>query len=97
MSLTAAEIERTREELRANLALSGLDVPTLAARLGMSAARTQTALDVSGAPTEAWFVRDYLVNAVRAAGAEPVPFTVLTDDARTLAQNWFPLRRAPSC
>lgn len=96
MSLNANEREATRKELGQNLLMSGLDSEMLASRLGRPEQDVQDALNVNGTdPGLVWAVRDALVNQIEADGGEPVPFTVLTDDARQAANGWFgvPLTR----
>jgi len=97
MSLDRAELVRTRTELAANLDLTGLTREQVAADLGYDATRLSAALepDGSGDPVDVWQLRDYLDQAVRDAGATPVPFTVLTERSRVMAGTWFRLRPAP--
>ena len=98
MSLNAKEQERTRVELEANRELSGLDLEELADALAMSPQRTRSALALAADsdPVDVWQLRDYLELAVRAAGATPAPYTVLTDRARVQAARWFALRGVPT-
>ena len=42
-----------------------------------------------------WLLRDYLEQRVRAAGGTPAPYTVLTEQARPLADHWFGLQAPP--
>ncbi|QKW25857.1 DUF2316 family protein [Streptomyces seoulensis] len=97
MSLNDAERRRTSQELKANLAASGLSAREAAEDLGFAPERLRSALDVgpSGDPVDVWELRDYLDQAVRDTGRAPVPWTVLTEPARHLAREWFPLREAP--
>ncbi|WP_033221837.1 DUF2316 family protein [Kitasatospora phosalacinea] len=96
MSLNAEECARTAAELRANLELTGGDAGRAGAELGFDEQRLAQALDVAGAdPEDVWLLRDHLEDLVRAAGREPVPYTVLTEEARAAAERWFPLRKAP--
>ncbi|MER7911242.1 DUF2316 family protein [Streptomyces sp. NPDC096068] len=97
MSLNEEERKRTREELRANLRLSGADPEEIAAELGFTARRLDDTLDVTEAsgPQDVWLLRDHLDDLVTARGGTPVPYTVLTERARLAASAWFPLRRAP--
>lgn len=97
MSLTAAERARTSAELRANLELSGLTASEAAAALGCGARQLEEALSVSpaGSPARVWLLRDYLEQRVRAAGGSPVPYTVLTEQARRLAAGWFGIQPPP--
>ncbi|MYT69204.1 MULTISPECIES: DUF2316 family protein [unclassified Streptomyces] len=96
MSLNAEERRRTAEELRHNLTLTALTDQQVAADLEWTPARLTTTLDIENAdPVDVWQLRDYLAQAVRDTGHEPVPFTVLTDRSRTMARAWFALRTAP--
>lgn len=97
MSLNTAERLRTSAELRSNLALSGLTADEAAADLGFEPGRLRGVLDVEpGAdPVDVWQLRDYLEHAVRDAGGEPTPYSVLTARSRVMARAWFPLREAP--
>lgn len=102
MSLDAEELSRTRAELAANLARTSLTPAEVAADLAFDEARLDEArLDAalnateSGDPSDVWLLRDYLEHAVRDAGGEPVPFTVLTSQSRRMAERWFALRTAP--
>ena len=96
MSLTPVELARTRDELHANLALTGLTTEQIGADLGCAPATVESALDPgTGDPVDVWLLRDYLEQAVRDAGRTPVPFTILTDQAKLRARRWFPLREAP--
>jgi hypothetical protein len=95
--LTGAQVDATRDEMRANLVLSGLSVDELAARLELSPGRVQTAIDVAGRLRDVWLVRDFLIETIEAAGASPVPFTALVESKRDAVEPWLTLRRAPSC
>ena len=97
MSLTTAEQRRTSSELRANLALSGLSADNVRTALGFTDAQLEATLSVGPAasPADVWLVRDYLEQRVLAQGGTPVPYTVLTSQARQLAAGWFRLRPVP--
>jgi hypothetical protein len=97
MSLTAAQQQRTSSELRANIALSGLSAGDVQAALGFTAERLEQVLSVGPAasPADVWLLRDYLEQRVLAQGGTPVPYTVLTSQARQLAAGWFRLRPVP--
>jgi hypothetical protein len=97
MSLNEREQRRTSDELRRNLALSGLTTDEAAADLGFSAERLESTLglDFASDPVDAWQLRDYLEQAITDAGGVPVPFTVLTEASRERARGWFRLREAP--
>ncbi|QMU69930.1 DUF2316 family protein [Streptacidiphilus sp. P02-A3a] len=93
MSLNPEERRRTSAELRANLRLSGAETDRLAEQLGFTAERLENtlALDGRSAPVDVWLLRDCLEDLVRARGASPAPYSVLTDRARRAAAVWFPL------
>ncbi|MCO4252152.1 DUF2316 family protein [Pseudarthrobacter raffinosi] len=92
MSLSHYQRAATREELSANLALSGLSVADAAAAVGIGSARVQAALDVAGAqPQDVWLVRDYLDRVIRSNGGTPRTYSSLTEQMRAAAQAWFPL------
>lgn len=97
MSLTADEQKRTSEELLTNFRLSGLPAATVAADLSLTTEELDATLCLgpSAHPTEVWLVRDYLEQAILAAGGTPAPFTILTPEARRSAERWFTLRPAP--
>lgn len=96
MSLNSFEQATTSEQLKLNLALTGLSHGQLTADLGYSADRLAAALAVDSAdPVDVWELRDYLTNAVIDSGNRPVPFTVLTNASRRQAAIWFQLRIAP--
>lgn len=86
------ERRRTAAELRGNLDAAGLTPAEAAWDLGFLPERLRAVLDVESAdPVDVWLLRDYLEQAVHDAGCEPVPFTVLTSDARRRAEGWFRL------
>ena len=89
MSLTAAQRAATAAELNANLERSGLTMPELVFRSRLTSARVVTALAVSehADPEDVWRVRDVVEAGAYAAGAVPVPFSVLTEDMRASAQG----------
>lgn len=90
VSLTESQREQTARELRANLALSGLDEESLERTTGWTAERVAATLDVRGAaPADVWRLRDVLERAVVAAGRTPVRFTVLTESSREAAREWY--------
>ena len=96
MSLTEAERKRTSNELRLNLERSGLTRAQASADLGLSTDDFERILSVRGAdPSDVWLLRDYLEQAVRDAGGQPAPYTVLTESGRAAAAGWFGLRTAP--
>jgi hypothetical protein len=96
MSLDSRERAQNASELRANFELAGRTAAELASALGLTQNQLDTALSSSGDPVSVWLLRDYLVNVVTAAGREPAPFTILTEDARASARIWFDLREAPA-
>lgn len=94
MSLNTEERRRTADELRANLALTGMTESHARSGTGLDEHEWREAMHVSSRsrPEDVWLVRDRLIALVRAAGREPVPFTVLTEGTRAAASVWFPLR-----
>ena len=93
MSLSTQERHRTAEELHANLRLAGVTESHLRSDTDLDEHEFREAMHVSSRsrPEHVWLLRDRLVVLVRAAGRQPVPFTVLTDEARAAAAAWFPL------
>ena len=97
VALTDAQQLRTKQELEVNLGRSGLTMPDLESRLGLTAERLDAAMHLRpGAhPVDVWLLRDYLEQEILAQGGEPAPFTVLTPQARQVAAGWYRLRHAP--
>ncbi|WP_372698284.1 DUF2316 family protein [Arthrobacter sp. JSM 101049] len=97
MTLKPAERQATSEQLTANLELSGLARQQVCEDLDFSDDELQASLELRELvdPVDVWVLRDYLELAVRQAGAEPVDYTVLTEEARTEAYKWYVLRDAP--
>lgn len=92
MSLNRIERGATRDELNANLVLSGLTPDDIATALQWNPIRTEAALSVSGTePRDDWLVRDYLEVSITAAGHAPVPYSSLTEQMRGAAESWFGL------
>jgi hypothetical protein len=80
-----------------NLALSGLTRLQVATDLRFTPQRLRSTLDVDHANdlVDVWQLRDYLEQAVRDAGHQPVPYTVLSRRSRLKARLWFSSRKAP--
>ncbi|SFR67656.1 hypothetical protein SAMN05428970_0249 [Agromyces sp. CF514] len=97
MSLNEAEMRRTSTELVGNFELTGLSLDQVAADLGFTPTRVHHAMHLDGPtdPVDTWLLRDYLVQAVRDAGRDPIPFTILTERSKLKARMWFRLRKAP--
>lgn len=97
MTLNPTERRRTSEELKRNLAVSGLTRAEAAVDLQFTPERLQSALDVADTadPVDIGQLRDYLEQAVRDGGRTPVGYSVLTSRSRLLARVWFRLRDAP--
>ncbi|GAA2972881.1 DUF2316 family protein [Streptomyces enissocaesilis] len=97
MTLNDAERRQTSDELQTNFALSGLTTAEVAADLHFTPQRLHSALEADPTcdPVDVWQLRDYLIQAVRDAGHQPAPFTVLTQRSRLKARVWFSLRKAP--
>jgi hypothetical protein len=84
MSLSLEQRRRTADELRANLALAGMTEARVRDSTDLDEQEWREALRVSprSRPEDVWEIRDRLLVLVRAAGHEPVPFSVLTEEAR---------------
>ncbi|MGY0499284.1 DUF2316 family protein [Nocardia sp. FBN12] len=97
MSLNAEERARTSEELHANLRLTGLTPQEAQAALEFTHEQFESALNCSdiAKPADVWLLRDHLEQLVEDQDGTPVPYTVLTEQARSSARRWFRLRRAP--
>ncbi|AMM22614.1 hypothetical protein AX769_20960 (plasmid) [Frondihabitans sp. PAMC 28766] len=92
MSLNRSEQAQTRDELHANLRLSRFTLEEVGRALGWDTIQTTSALDVAGTdPRDVWLVRDYLDRVVAAAGLIPLPYSTLTEHARSNAEAWFGL------
>lgn len=92
MSLTPEQRRRTAAELQANFELSGLSTADLRQLTGWTQERVVASLRITDADAaDVWHLRDLLDTEVRSAGRTPLPFSVLTEDARTAAQAWFRL------
>ena len=91
MTLKPAERQATSEQLTANLGLSGLTRQQVCEDLDFSDDELEASLELRELvdPVDVWVLRDYLELAVRQAGAEPVAYTVLTEEARTEAYKWY--------
>jgi hypothetical protein len=90
MSLTPAQRQQTAAELQANFELSALSTADLRALTGWTQERVVATLTITDAdPADVWRVRDLLDAEVRAAGRTPLPFSVLTEQARSAAEVWF--------
>ncbi|MGX6600991.1 DUF2316 family protein [Micromonosporaceae bacterium Da 78-11] len=97
MSLNDEERARTGQELAENFRLAGSTPDEIRAALDFSFEQFEDTLTVrpGGRPQDVWLLRDHLEDLIRAQGVTPVPYTVLTDEAREAAAVWFPLRRSP--
>jgi hypothetical protein len=97
MSLNLFQLRRTRTELKENLGRTGLTLDEVRADLGFDADRLDRALRMGRGTTgsDVWLLRDYLEQAVVDAGAQPVGYSVLTEESRSKARQWFHLLPAP--
>lgn len=94
--LNPDEQATTSSELRQHLMVSELTNDQVASDLGFDPAQLARTLDVVEAePSDVWLLRDYLVQVLDDQGRPQPGFTVLTDQARTKAAEWFELREAP--
>jgi hypothetical protein len=90
MSFTAAQRQQTAAELQANFELSGLSTADLRQLTGWTQERVVASLTVTEADAaDVWHVRDLLDTEVRSAGRTPLPFSVLTEEARPPARIRF--------
>jgi hypothetical protein len=90
MSLTPAQRQQTAAELQANFELSGLSTADLRQLTGWTQERVVSSLTISDAEVaDLWHVRDLLDAEVRSNGRTPVPFSVLTEQARGAAGARF--------
>ena len=90
MSLTQAQRQQTAAELQANFELSGLSTADLRQLTGWTQSRVVAALTMGDVdPADVWRVGDLLQAEVRSNGRTPVPFSVLTDQARGAAGARF--------
>ena len=90
MSLTSTQRQQTAAELQANFELSGLSTGDLRQITGWTQSRVAASLTMAGAdPADVWQLRDLLDSEVRSNGRTPVPFSVLTEQARSAARAWF--------
>ncbi|WP_417215597.1 DUF2316 family protein [Arthrobacter sp.] len=97
MTLKPAERQATGEQLAANFERSGLSREQVCEDLEFTEDELDASLELREMvdPVDVWVLRDYLELAVRQAGADPVEYTVLTEEARTEAYKWYVLRDAP--
>ncbi|WP_407893192.1 DUF2316 family protein [Lacticaseibacillus sp. N501-2] len=87
MSLTIAQQVATKKEFKQNLAISGLDLATIAQALGTTQATIEANLRLEPDRLEdPWILRNYLLKQIQAQGQEPVTFTALKGDYH---QYWF--------
>lgn len=92
MALNEPQRQATSDELYENLSLSGLTLEAITERLGRTKEETQDAFLVNGTdPRLVWQLRDLLEDAVEATGQVPVAYSVLTEQRRREASNWFGL------
>lgn len=93
VSLNTQQREHTRAELAANLSRAGWSTEKIARGLGISTDRVEAALAIDGAaPEDVWLVRDALEIIIRSRGENPLPYTSLSESARSAARSWFSLR-----
>lgn len=97
MSLTMSQRMATSAELWHNLIMSGAGEEIVRIGLGMEPQQFRAAMDLTAEsrPEDTWLLRDYLEKLVVSVGGTPLPYTVLTEEARAAARRWFPLREAP--
>ena len=87
MSLSAQQIEDTKNELRANYEKTGLTVEEIASALSTSTDYINQLFDLEPKKLEdTWILKNYLIEKVKEAGKEPTPFTALGGDYHVI---WF--------
>ncbi len=93
MSLTPDQRTSTRDELRRNFELSGVEPEQAARVLEISQSEFWEALEVreSARRETLWALRDYLWDLVLGRGLQPVRYTALTESRRQVDALWFPL------
>ena len=92
--LTHAQTRATRDELLANLDLSGLDRESLGAAVGFDPERLDRTLQMRKAdPSDVWLLRDFLDQVIRDRGRTPRPWTVLIN--HDIARQWFTIYPTP--
>lgn len=91
MSLNEAQRRDPATELSENLSRSGLTESRASNQAQLDSQRFRAALNVSpdADPVDVWRVRDFLDQAVRDNGQQPVTYLVLTEEARQAARRWF--------
>lgn len=81
MSLSKQQKEDTRRELCENLERASVEIADIARDLGTSERYIGELLALEPRRLEdTWILRNYLLEAVRERGGEPVPFTALAGD-----------------
>lgn len=89
MSLTAAEVEATSQELHALRAALPVDDATIESALGYAPGGLQAAINIEAGPVEVWRTRDCLVALAHKHGTSIPRFSRLSDSMRPQAQRWF--------
>ncbi len=87
MSLSIAQKEATKIELKENLQRSGLEIRQVAEALQTTEHYIEELLELNPKRYEdTWILRNYLFDAVQNSGKEPMPFSVLKADPHDI---WF--------
>jgi hypothetical protein len=98
MSLNRRQTQQTRDELAANLILSGLAPDTVGHSLGFTPERLDHTVRVTrdADASDVWLLRDFLDQVIRDRGLTPRPWTVLIDGGHDTARRWFTIRPVPA-
>ena len=87
MTLTEAEMERTRSELKSNFKKSGLTVEEVANDLKTTPEYIEELLELNPNRIEdPWILRNYLTDVLNEKSIEVTPFTVLVGRSERV---WF--------
>ncbi|KRL86539.1 DUF2316 family protein [Lacticaseibacillus pantheris] len=87
MSLTQQQVEDTKREFAANFELTGKTPAAVAADLHITTTKLERLMTLQQQSlNDPWILRNYLLQAVTAAGETPIPFTALSGDWH---RHWF--------
>lgn len=87
MTLNPAQIKATQNELAQNFALSGLTKEQVCTELNISSSKCDHVMNLNQQALEdPWIMKNFLIEKVKAAGKQPVPFTALSGDYH---RHWF--------
>lgn len=97
MTLSTLQRRTARAELLRDLHATGLTLFQVADDLDFDVDRLELALSmaVHADGSDVWLVRDYLAQAVRGSGGTPEPHTVLSEQTRLRARQWYRMDTPP--